>query len=336
MIFTASRVPSTKHLQGSSALGVMSLEEQNALTRTWQGSIQTTKDVARDLHAHLQDVRATADAARKQIDEWAQAESAKNNKEIKRYVVITAQAAVYLTNIETDFKAWCFTQKAWFKVEVMLLEKKFKNSHGEVANISSECLLLNRAVDKGLKALKDMMGKIQTVQSLFSVLTAAAKQMERKIKEDMKKVKHDTAGGALTIGAAGLGCAGGILVGSAVAIASLGSGSLLGAGIGAVACGGVAVTGAVSLSACGNMWAHAMQDQVAYAHKLGKGTKRLESRAKADYDKMSTAKQAFDVVDGFLIPDVDMFKQAVVPALKDLVGILDTLANEQRILAKAV
>merc|ERR1712079_35901 len=141
-----------------------------------------------------------------------------------------------------------------------------------------------------------------------------------------EKLKEKTGDGALAIGTAGLACSGGILVGGAVAFATLGSGSLLAAGIGAVACGGVAATGAVSLSACGNIWAHAMQDQAAYVHKLGKGTKRLESRAKADYDKMSSAKQALDVVDGFLIPDVDMFKHAVVPALKDLVAILDTLA----------
>merc|ERR1719322_1133953 len=114
-------------------------------------------------------------------------------------------------------------------IEVILLEKKFKDSHGGVANISSECHLLNRAVDKGLKALKNITRKIQTTQIVFSFLTAVAKQMERKIKEDMEKVKHDTAGAALTIGAAGLACSGGILVGSAVAIASLGSGSLLGA-----------------------------------------------------------------------------------------------------------
>jgi len=50
---------------------------------------------------------------------------------------------------------------------------------------------------------------------------------------------------------------------------------------------------------------------------------------------MERVKKEIDIVDVLLVPDVDMFKAAIIPEIKQLVGILLTMAGEQQVFALA-
>merc|ERR1719433_166327 len=337
MILTAIGQPSSKNLHSSSSLRIMSLAEQKkAVTQNWQQAVHMTKSAADDLQAHINDVQETADRARQQIDAWARAKSAQNDERISKYVKRQARAAVLLSTIDTDFKGWCFTQSALFKAQVILLEKKFsKSEEGTLVNVDAETNLLRRTVDKSLEVLGGMMEKITKVREDFSVLAADAREMEREIKEQAEELHQRATAGGLAVAGAGLACAGGIIGGSILGIASLGSASLLSVGIAAGACAGVGVTGEAGIFALAATWEHAMINQAAYAHKLGKSAKEFESHAEADYLRMGNVKKHLDALDGFLVPDVTMFQTFVIPEMKTLVGVLQAMAHKQVILARA-
>lgn len=335
MIWTASSAPSAKDLRGSSSLRIMSLAEQKTLMQYWQEAVHMTKDAADDLQAHLNDVQETADKARKQIDAWAQAKSAQNDKRISKYVKRQARAAVVLSTIDTDFKAWCFTQSALFTAQVMLLEKKFNTSDGGIVfDVDAEYHLLKRTVDKSLEVLGGMMKKITRVQTDFSILAADAKEMEREIKEEAAELDKKAYAAGYTVLGAGVSCYGGVFVAAGLDIFSLGSASLLSVGMAAGACAGVGVAGDVSIHILAEHWEHAMIDQAAYAHKLGTRATDLQSHAGADYRRMSTVKQHLDTLDVYLAPNVDIFQALVIPEMKNLVKVLQAMAHKQVILTR--
>lgn len=328
--------PLKKHSRDSFALGAVSLEEQYAWMQKWQDAVNMTKEVATDLQGHLDKVRETADSAREQIDAWAQAKAAENNDQISEYVELIAKAAVKLSNLETAFKGWCFTQSALFNTQKMSLEKAFNKADGGIGvNIDVSNALLQRTVNKGLDGLESMMDKIEGVQADFAVLAEKAVVMERQIKEEKKDLDEKATWATLGVVGAGLTCVGGVLTGAALEVATFATSTLFSAGISVIACGGAGIGGGATVIACADQWEHTLMEQAERCKTLGTRATVLESRAKADHDEMENVKQELDFLDGLLLPDVDLFQAAVLPEIKHLVGILQKMAGKQQILAAA-
>merc|ERR1712203_149835 len=99
-------------------------------------------------------------------------------------------------------------------------------------------------------------------------------------------------------------------------------------GVSASACSGVTIGCAGTIIACARSWLDAMTKQAGHAHKLRLGAIGLESQVKTRYDKMERVKK--EIVDVLLVPDVDVFKAAIIPEIKKLVGVLLTTAGEQQ------
>lgn len=328
LVVVVLTMPRVTNLRKASAIRVISLAEQKALTTKWLGAVHLTQDVANDLVANLNSVKATAEKAQKQIDAWAEAKSIQNNDKLRKYITRMANASTLLNNIETDFKGWCFTQSALFEVSARGLEAKFKRARAGVAiSIETDYKLLDNAVAKGLESLGGMMEKIQNVQTDFSVLAAEAKNLKREIQEQRIDLENKLEVAGIYTALATAACVG-TAAGSAIGtVMSAGTGSLLAAGITAAACSGVGGLAGGSLLACAAHWEHTMSEQADTAHDLWKKSKNLHTSATTDYGNMVEAKKHLDLVDGLLINDVVIFETAVLPATKNLVKKLKSLGE---------
>lgn len=300
--------------QTDSTLDVVSLAaKQKALTDGWMSAVQNTLETAQGLDDQISRVKEAGDQAADEIEKWAEAESAKNNKEIGKYVKKMAHAAVVLVNIETDFKSWVTVQYNLFRINHKRLSKKFDAAESGVdINIDCEFKILDRAVDRGLKSLKEMMKDIQSVQVDFKVLAAQAGDMLRKVKEARKtllakrKTGHDDL----------VGC--GVAVGATATVAA----APVGIAVMAAACTSAASIAGVTIEVVVANAVEQFEKQKKKVSSLHDKADMLGDKAERDYKTMSKVKTMLETLDALMIKDVDLFNDTVMPEIEKLVDLL--------------
>lgn len=300
--------------QTDSTLDVVSLAaKQKALTDGWMSAVQNTLETAQGLDDQISRVKEAGDQAADEIEKWAEAESAKNNMEIGKYVKKMAHAAVVLVNIETDFKSWVTVQYNLFRINHKRLSKKFDAAESGVdINIDCEFKILDRAVDRGLKSLKEMMKDIQSVQVDFKVLAAQAGDMLRKVKEARKtllakrKTGHDDL----------VGC--GVAVGATATVAA----APVGIAVMAAACTSAASIAGVTIEVVVANAVEQFEKQKKKVSSLHDKADMLGDKAERDYKTMSKVKTMLETLDALMIKDVDLFNDTVMPEIEKLVDLL--------------
>jgi len=299
--------------QTDSTLDVVSLAaKQKALTDGWMSAVQNTLETAQGLDDQISRVKEAGDQAADEIEKWAEAESAKNNMEIGKYVKKMAHAAVVLVNIETDFQSWVGVQYNLFRINHNRLSKKFDGAESGVdINIDTEFKILDSAVDRGLKSLKEMMKGIQSVQVDFKVLAAQAGDMLRKVKEARKtllakrKTGHDDL----------VGC--GVAVGATATVAA----APVGIAVMAAACTSASIAGVTIEVVVANA-VEQFEKQKKKVSSLHDKADMLGDKAERDYKTMSKVKTMLETLDALMIKDVDLFNDTVMPEIEKLVDLL--------------
>jgi len=308
--------------QTDSTLDVVSLAaKQKALTDGWMSAVQNTLETAQGLDDQISRVKEAGDQAADEIEKWAEAESAKNNMEIGKYVKKMAHAAVVLVNIETDFQSWVGVQYNLFRINHNRLSKKFDGAESGVdINIDCEFKILDRAVDRGLKSLKEMMKDIQSVQVDFKVLAAQAGDMLRKVKEARKTLLAKRKTGHLavlsSVGACLVGC--GVAVGATATVAA----APVGIAVMAAACTSAASIAGVTIEVVVANAVEQFEKQKKKVSSLHDKADMLGDKAERDYKTMSKVKTMLETLDALMIKDVDLFNDTVMPEIEKLVDLL--------------
>mmetsp|Transcript_59621 Transcript_59621/g.118142 ORF Transcript_59621/g.118142 Transcript_59621/m.118142 type:complete len:382 (-) Transcript_59621:249-1394(-) len=320
-------------LHNHTQVDVVSLAAQEkALADGVKSALKQTLSTASGLTDQIQNVKETGDQAEKEISKWAEAEGTKNNEEIAKYVKRMAHASVALINVQTDFKGWCYVQYTLYNINQRRLKKKFANAKkGKPVNIDTEFTLIDKALTRGLKSLKEMMEKVESVQSDFKVLAAQAKNMLREIEEQKKELEHKAAMGHKAVVVAGAGCAAAAVLSIGTAVGTMGAATPLSAGIVAVGCAGVAGAGSMTIAMAADHFAKQFEEQAGKVDSLFDKCNTLGDRAKRDYANMADVKSKMQVLKGLMINDPEYFEDAVMPELKKLVDVLHKLAKKQKI-----
>lgn len=313
----------------SLSLDVLVLAKQPNVSRQIVDAVKMTREMTANLQNNLEHVHKATHKALKQIDEWAKNQAAMNNDELRNYTRRMALAAAQLTNVETDFKTWCFTQGSLFNAFLILIRQKLDTTRiGDMIDVTHEYELLNRTVSKGLSGVKGMMHKIVKSQSEFSELGAEADSMLEEIKQQQIELHDQKSESYVALVAAGAACAVGGGVAIVAAHLTLGA-SILATGAIVSGCEAAMYGGEFSVDALCQGWEKSFSEQVLSAQALGNKSSYLADRAQEDYKKMSDVAGEMDTVEVLNADDAEILKLVVVPAVEDLVKFLHSSSQQE-------
>jgi hypothetical protein len=298
-----------------------------------KAAVTHTGETARNLYNKIQDVNEQGRKAEAEIGQWARLEGTKNNKDIEKYVKQMAYAAVILSHIEIDFKAWCHIQNILFGSELMRLERilgKHREKDGPIS-LDLDVKIIGKAVARGLKDLNRMMRRVTKVQVQFKTLSAVAVQMLREVEEQKKKLSQKASNAKRDIHRAGIGCAVSMVAGAVGTVATVGAGGIFAAGLIALGCGPAAYLQHGNIEDLSEALVKKFEKQAKQLVHLKDTSNALGAQATKDYNAMADVKETLSALDGLLIDDVTLFKEEVVPKMKTLVKKLKFYAETQHI-----